>query len=231
MQSLLFKRVHPYETELLQKIYRLRYEVYGEQCGFIRQEDFPDGLETDEFDDTSIHFAALKPCGEVVGTMRLILPSNKKLPVQRHVRFFVPHKENSDNISCAEISRFMISKKLRRNFQSQKGISPTFNKEAKDESSFLQEAKTIFFGLCVEAYMECNKLGITHVYSLMEKGLLALLRFYGLHFHCIGEEADVYGPVKPYVATINSIGKSLAQEFPRLASYNDFVLKDPHSLN
>jgi N-acyl amino acid synthase of PEP-CTERM/exosortase system len=223
MQSLLFKRVHPYEKELLQKIYRLRFEVYGDQCGFIRKEDFPDGIETDEFDETSIHFAAVKPDGEVLGTLRLILPTHKKLPVQRHVRFFLPHDENLENIYCAEISRFMISKKLRRDL-----TKKDWEAQKKNEATLLKEAKNIFMGLCLEAYKECNNLGITHVFSLMEKGLHVLLRFYGFHFQCVGEEIDIYGPVRPYVATLSSLGKSLAKEFPRpLSSKKSFIIKDP----
>ena len=49
----------------------LRYKVYCEERGFEKPEDHPDGLERDEYDEYSVHFAAIeKGTQEVVGTIR-----------------------------------------------------------------------------------------------------------------------------------------------------------------
>ena len=46
-----FKKVD--SEELLKEIYRVRYEVYCQECGFLPTSDYPDGLEIDEFDEHS----------------------------------------------------------------------------------------------------------------------------------------------------------------------------------
>ena len=44
---------------LLEQSYRLRYQVYCLERKFLRAEDYPEGLEHDEFDRHSIHVGAV----------------------------------------------------------------------------------------------------------------------------------------------------------------------------
>ena len=49
-------RLLPANTpELLREVYRMRYEVYCLEMGFERPEQFPDGLERDDYDRRARH--------------------------------------------------------------------------------------------------------------------------------------------------------------------------------
>jgi N-acyl amino acid synthase of PEP-CTERM/exosortase system len=56
-----FKFIVATTPALLEKVYRLRYQVYVDEFGFEHAGDHPNGMETDEWDPTSIHMAALNP--------------------------------------------------------------------------------------------------------------------------------------------------------------------------
>ncbi|MBI2626078.1 MAG: GNAT family N-acetyltransferase [Candidatus Nealsonbacteria bacterium] len=63
----------------LDEVFRLRYRVYCASSGEnkpsdLRPEDYPDGRETDQWDDYAVHFAAFDN-GKAVGCLRLILGS------------------------------------------------------------------------------------------------------------------------------------------------------------
>jgi N-acyl amino acid synthase of PEP-CTERM/exosortase system len=60
--------------ELLNKIYGLRFSVYTQEVPSFKPEDFPDGLEKDQYDAYSIHIAAIVN-DKVVGTLRLVKDS------------------------------------------------------------------------------------------------------------------------------------------------------------
>ena len=105
------------DSEKLKKaIYRLRYKVYVEEFGFEKAEDHPDGYETDVYDPHSIHFAALDENQEVIGTVRMILNSEKGFPIDHAAKIsFIGEKPAPDKI--AEVSRLAISKNFRRRLE------------------------------------------------------------------------------------------------------------------
>ena len=78
-----FKKVD--SEELLKEIYRVRYEVYCEECGFLPAGDYPNGLEIDQFDEHSIHFAAFAD-DAVIGTCRLVKYSVHGYPLNEHCK-------------------------------------------------------------------------------------------------------------------------------------------------
>ena len=67
--------------EKLMQVYRLRYEVYCKEAlipGF-HPEDYPEGLEYDQYDERSVHSLLMhKPSGLIAGTVRIILPDQDK---------------------------------------------------------------------------------------------------------------------------------------------------------
>ena len=93
----------------LKEIYRLRYKVYVEECGFERPENHPDGIEIDEFDKNSIHFAAKDNSKNIIGTVRLILNSQIGFPIEEHCKLNI-NKDELPRNHLAEISRLAISK-------------------------------------------------------------------------------------------------------------------------
>ena len=63
------------DNEGLTEIYRLRYKVYVDEWRFEKPEKYPNGVEIDAFDKSSIHFAAKDDNKRIIGTICLILNS------------------------------------------------------------------------------------------------------------------------------------------------------------
>ena len=185
----------------MQQIFKLRFQVYCRECGFIREEDYPESSEQDEYDPQSIHFAAINSVGDVVGTMRIILPGALPLPIERHCAGIQIKPDPLPGMGYAEVSRLVISKYLRRRRDDGMYYEPQVEDKKVEgaNADFLRRAKPMAFGLYREMYHESKRRGISYWYALMEKSLWLLLRIHGFRFDCIGDEIDVYGPVRPYL--------------------------------
>jgi len=209
--------------EVLKDTFRMRYEVYVQEFGFEKKEDHPGGLETDDYEEESIHFACLNESDSVVGTIRLVLDSPKGFPLEHAVRTtFVGEKPHPSKM--AEISRLTVSKDLRRRkedgmygvesylTQKEGGVLP-------DDGSIPEEMQgrknpIIVLGLYQVMYQESRRLGLTHWYMITEKKLFYALRKYGFLFHQIGEPVQYHGERIPYLGIIEEIEKKLINENP-----------------
>lgn len=200
MHRITFKNIEHHETELLNQVYRLRLQVYGHECKFVSVNDYPDGLEFDEYDLQSLHFVALTPDQQVVAYLRLIFDGKLAFPFKMHCPGFFA---NDDKTSSVEISRFLMNRPLLRKYRHENLV------QGEEMGSFLESQKMIYYGLYQLAYREAIRRGITRCCALMETGLWSLLRMCGIPFECVGEEVDVYGPVKPYVANIQDVNRFL----------------------
>lgn len=170
------------------EILALRYQVYCEERGFENPEDCPDGLERDAFDDASIHFAAIhRSTGRVIGTVRLVLREDRKLPGEQ---LFDLDKiaAGFSRDEVGEISRLALAK---RNFQE---VRRNF-----------RQGGEIVCGLFQCLAIECGQLGLTHLYAVMGRGLSVLLTRNGIRFPRIGPERDYHGLRAPYLGSIEKI--------------------------
>ena len=101
------------DKDSLTDIYRLRYKVYVEEWHFEKPENHPGGVETDEFDKNSIHFATRDENKRIVGTVRLILYSQSGFPIEKYCQL-TKGTNGIPREKIAEISRLAISKNFRR---------------------------------------------------------------------------------------------------------------------
>ncbi len=221
MEYFTFKKVDTDEKDLMQQIFKLRFQVYCRECGFIREEDYPECSERDEYDAQSIHFVAVNATGDVVGTMRIILPGALLLPIERHCPSIQIKPDPMPGMGYAEISRLVISKQLRRRRDDRMYYEPQVEdkKIEGNNAEYLRRAKPMAFGLYREMYQESKRRGINYWYALMEKSLWLLLRIHGFRFDCIGEEIDVYGPVRPYLGKIPIMEQEVRRKFPKFFEY------------
>ena len=86
----------------LQECYRLRYQIYCAEKKWLATEDYPTKMETDEYDDQSVHIAMFSE-ERLEAYCRLILPQPKELPIKEHIDV------DFEREKCIEISRFIVA--------------------------------------------------------------------------------------------------------------------------
>jgi len=210
------------DPELLDEIFRLRFQVYCKECNFIKEEDYPTGIEKDKYDPYSLHFVAHDQEG-VIGTARLVLDSELGFPLEKHCNDGLSiDKDNIPRAGIAEISRLVISKEYRRRRGDGLYYSHDYDDalgSAAPAESPIRRILPMTFGIFREIYQESKRRKISHWYALMEKSLHLLLRLHGFTFASVGEEIDFYGPVVPYLGNIAAIETNVLQKFPSIFRY------------
>lgn len=214
-----FKKIVSPE-ELLES-YKLRFQVYCRERHFIRESDYPDGVETDGFDKYSLHFGAFDREGALVGAVRLILPYCAQFPIEEHCLSLNIDKNLIKRPECAEVSRLTISKLFRRRADDGLYYGPQISdQQVKDKGTiFMRRVRPMAFGLYRAMYQESKRIGVRHWYALMEKSLWLLLKIHGFVFTPIGQEVDFYGMVMPYIVGLSDLEKNVHAKFPQFFAY------------
>jgi N-acyl amino acid synthase of PEP-CTERM/exosortase system len=174
--------------ELLDRVFRLRFQVYCVERGFEDAAEHPNGRERDRDDRRSLHFLVLdRATGVAAGTVRLILPQiGNDLPV---FRLTGTGKRGMDLPlhSTAEVSRFAIAKAYRRRLEV----------GWRSGSGHRAALSIITFGLIQAIVMMSSVGGITHIVAMMEPALLRLLRRMSIEFHEVGGLVEHHGVRQP----------------------------------
>ena len=218
------------ESFLLKEIYRLRYEVYCLECEYLQAKDFNEGLESDDYDDCAIHFAAYTMDDNIVGTVRLVQPGeHQPYPFEGHCKVFdnfnLPPRANA-----AEISRLVVRKTFRRRRgDSMEGISKDFVEKGTTASIQPPTANEtrgnsplLLLGMYREMYRHSRANGIRFWYAAMERSLARSLEKMGFKFVPIGPKVDYYGPVTPHMVDLNDLNERLQKDNKFLAAwFND----------
>jgi N-acyl-L-homoserine lactone synthetase len=159
------------DPRLLEQSYRLRYQVFCVERGFLNSAAYPDGLEIDEFDDHSVHLAVLDSEGTMVGTSRLIRPNPHGFPMFRHCAFF-PELMPSHMLPV-EVSRLAISRHYLRHRRLTEPLRELGN----------------------AMVAGARRLGANHLIAASEASLARRLVHLGFPYRVGGPVADYYGPV------------------------------------
>lgn len=216
------------DTKYLRDSYALRYDVYCSERHFLVSENYPSKLEIDHFDEHAIHIGAIDREDVLVGTVRLVLPSKRGLPLFKHCELFNKDIDYASLLcsTTAEISRLAVSKSYRRrtndglyDLVSQEDAVPSTGNE--DEAMHRRHKPEITLGLYKAMYQISKRRGITHWFAAMEETLLRLLYRYRSAFNPIGPQVDYYGPVTPYLAEITHIEAGIRQRCPEM--FAEFV--------
>lgn len=209
------------EVELFEAIAKLRYEVYCTECKYLNESDYASGMETDAYEDRSVHVAAQTRDGALVGTVRLVLaPAGEEFPFEEHCAVF-PDFKFPPREQCGEISRLIVKKNFRRRpGDTLEGVSKEFQEKGSAESITPHEnglsskerrnaSPQIMLGMYREIYRYSLEHGIRYWYAAMEKGLVRLLDRMGFHFVPVGPVTDYYGPVATYIADLRQVENAL----------------------
>jgi N-acyl amino acid synthase of PEP-CTERM/exosortase system len=209
MSRFLFRKI-PKDDPFINEVYRLRYKVYCEEWGFEKPEDHPGGMETDEYDQHSVHLGAFsRENGQLIGTIRLILNSELGFPIEKHCTITADMSLINRN-KIAEISRLAVSKEFRKRavdrlLYNDGQVAPDQREESREIEEKRKQEFHIIMGLYICMYLESSKMGLTHWYAVMARGLRILLRRMNIRFTSIGPEVEYHGLRVPYFGVIDEI--------------------------
>lgn len=205
-------------SDLLEKVYALRYQVYCIETGFENKDQFPDGRERDQFDDRAIHgLVVTRDSHWPLGTIRLVRPQGSRpgpqfpmelvYPNLLASRGYGPHDLPWD--TTAEISRFAISKAFKRRPGEPGSITGVTEESlraarvrARDER---RRYPHIILGLFLSLARLSAQAGLTHWVAVMEYPLLRLIDRFGFKFEHIGKPIEFHGLRQPCVGCIEDM--------------------------
>lgn len=190
------------DPALLDASYRLRYQVYCVERGFLDHRNYPDQLECDEFDRFSLHIGVMNEQRDLIATSRLVKVSMAGLPLFRHCGIF-PHEHElyHEGNRVAEISRLCMSR------------------ERRDGAA---GGSRIALNLYRATYQASKRFGLTHWLAAMEPSLPRLLSALGVPFRAIGPVTDYFGQVAPYLCDLQEFDQIIvSSKSPRLRSFLD----------
>jgi N-acyl amino acid synthase of PEP-CTERM/exosortase system len=206
--------------ELLDHVFRLRYQVYCVERGFENAAAYPDGRERDGDDWRSAHFLVLyRPAqaaqGTPVGTVRLILPrAGTLLPVLKLLR---PADRRSIDLplaTTAEVSRFAVPRAFRKRLNEDWTRHPGV--PSQPDSAACPLLGLLNFWLIRAVVTMTIRQGITHITAVMEPALLRLLRQLGVEFHPIGGVVEHHGLRQPVWAAMAAVIDGIQKRRPDL---------------
>ena len=231
----------PATTESLKEaVYRLRYQIYCLETGFLQSQGFPDGLEKDEYDDSSEHYLIRhRETGIFAATTRLILPDpscpQRPFPTEC-LSSWVNLPQRFDNVfrrRLGEASRFCVSNDFKRR-PGELGTT-TGARLGNLQNYMTSEDERRIFPHITLALLAClvrmsARRGITHWYAFMEASLIRLFKLLGLYWIAIGPITDFHGRRQPCIIELaeflERVKKRNVQVWDMLTDYGKFWLDD-----
>jgi N-acyl amino acid synthase of PEP-CTERM/exosortase system len=211
--------------ELLESSYRLRYQVYCLERGFLRPEDYPLGLETDEFDCISSHVGAVDANGELAGTARLVRNTAAGFPLFHHCSIF-PHEKARDtaNDRLVEVGRLSVSRHYRRRADDEPLIAGNARNLRRSADYQVVNRRRgrgdVLLTIIKAVYQQSKRMGATEWLAATEPSLQRVLARHGVPFRRIGPESDYFGLVAPYRMDVGEFDQViLSGRFPELEGF------------
>jgi len=228
-----FEVVPAEQAHMLEKVFRIRHQVYCEELGF--EPHHADQLEQDEFDKNAIHCLLLhKPSQTYVGCVRLVLADSHApelgFPFEqvcgRSPRWEL---DQAGRKRYGEISRLAITANFRRprNFvAAAEGLRAL--PDVRDE-----ESRRLFPSIAVGLYLAVAAMGLGKgldgVFAMMEPRLARQLSHFGIHCEQAGDAVEHRGTRVPYFISRNSLLDNLKLECKTLLSKIQGCLALPYA--
>jgi N-acyl amino acid synthase of PEP-CTERM/exosortase system len=196
---------------LLEESYRLRYQVYCVERGFLSPDDYPQATERDQYDQSSVHIGAIDRAGNLAGTGRLIFPYDGSLPtLERCVAAPVAGSLWGPTTRWVEVSRLSMS----RSYAHTAVGSDMVDRAIPDHRSVV--LLTLLKGL----YQGARRAGATHLLVSIERSLHRMLWRQGFPFRQMGPQFEYLGPVAPYAMDVREFeDRILAGQFPAISDF------------
>ena len=214
-----FEMVPAISKNLLNEVYKLRYQVYCIETGFENPDYYLDGLEFDEFDKQSRHYLIRhRKTNVYAATTRLILPKADyildQFPIEKHcVINRADLIKDIPRINFAEASRFCVSKFFKRR---KNELGTLTGIDAKSVDTFTDKERRTFPHITIALFACLIKMSyenhISHWYAVMEPGLIRYFITLGIHFVPIGPLADYHGKRQPCIIKVSDLLESVAEK-------------------
>lgn len=207
------------DAPMMERILRLRFEVYCQECGFLNELDYPDSRESDPHDTEAAHFCAIDLRDGLAGYVRLVMPDQQgKFPFQYHCADLFSEAALPDARHAGEISRLMVhSNYRRRRGDILAGITVASDTAPVPERR--TESPQIMLSLFRQMYAYSLVHNIRFWYAAMERPLARALTRLGFAFNQIGPQTDYYGPVAPYLADLRELETKVGAADPELLTW------------
>lgn len=214
-------------------VYKIRYRVYCDEFGYESAEEFPENLEHDQFDESSLH-CLIKHRGSQrpAGCVRLVTTGEnglQSLPLETFCADSLDREFlgslNLQRTSMCEVSRLAVDGAFRR--RASESITRFGDMDAIDCSS--HERRT-FSLISVAAFLAATSLTEltkrTNVFAMMEPFLPKLLERSGINFRKVGADMDYHGHRAPYFETTESALISMVPELRALYEAISFDISE-----
>jgi N-acyl amino acid synthase of PEP-CTERM/exosortase system len=203
-------------SELLEHVYRIRYDVYCREFQYEREEDCPGGLEQDEYDQSehSLHVLIIHKASQIgAGCVRMIRPPLDDptflMPMEKHCSHTLNHPDRHPSRiprdRIAEISRLAVHTSFRKRLgeaESPYGIVHEMDQEE------LRTFPAISLGLFAAATALLELHQRPHMFAMMEPRLARRLKGLDWPFVPIGEPMDYHGLRVAYHVTVEECRQS-----------------------
>lgn len=230
-----FEIVEADTSELLEIVYRIRYQVFCVEHDFLDASQYPDKKEKDNCDDHSSHvLLRFRSSGDFIGSVRLILFN----PLQPEKLFPVEMYTQLDLTLCninalprqqiAEISRSVIVKQFDRRRGDRRGSRAedaaqenrrssdrrfTDNNAGRERRSSDRRSTPHLSLILMAAVLRMSvKHNIKHWISAKDPALNRLLGYNGLSFSPIGPPVNYHGIRRPYYANVEEMLNRMYKE-------------------
>jgi len=207
-------------TALKNEIYKLRYQVYCNEFNYEPAENFPDGMEHDEYDSYALNVLIRhKATRQAAGCTRLITtdPSNADapLPIEKHcsdsLNINYLNDLNLARQSICEASRLSVAKNFRRRRGEAKtryGCLESLGLSPQEQRTF--PLISVSLSLATTALTELS--GRPFMFAMMEPSLPRLLQRIGYNFDQVGDITDYHGKRAAYLQETSAVVQNLKPE-------------------
>lgn len=210
----------------MEDAFRLRYQVYCREKHFLAADDYPEGIEFDEFDQDATHLLVYGADRHLLGYMRLVSGADGALlPMIAHgltinSEYSIPADEHG-----IEISRMIVRTDVRHAMRPATDVFPNYGQlpppNARTASDLIQ------LKLLRLTYHRAISEDARWIFAAMEPTLHRRFRMIGMPFAPIGPPGDYYGQVQPYAMDIRHMEHNLEQRFPNTAEFFNMIEPDP----
>jgi len=193
--------------ELLERVFRVRYDVYCQEFQYESQENCPGGLEQDEFDQYSLHSLVIHRASNLsAGCVRLIKPPVDnlflKLPLEKYCSQSLirgeKHPSQVPRSSIAEISRLAVHTQFRRRYRELESPLGRIHSVSEEEQVSFPLIAVALIAIST-ALMELTQR--QDLFIMVEPKLAIRMRQLGLPFKQVGASIEYHGARAAYHVT------------------------------